>query len=154
DIAWALTERARLALGDRIEIEMLAGMAPAQARAVRAEAGALLLYTPVVTDENFVPAIAYLFRRLAENAPAETFVRALFTITPESPAWKTEQQRFECALAARTTVSTTPRRTQDRRTEQIRVDPEAPFANEPDTDFTQAGNREWIEHHLAHDCPE
>ena len=33
----------------------------------------------------------------------------------------------------------TPRRTQDRRTEERLFDPEAPFANEPDTDFTQPG---------------
>jgi RHH-type proline utilization regulon transcriptional repressor/proline dehydrogenase/delta 1-pyrroline-5-carboxylate dehydrogenase len=154
DIAWALTERDHLALGDRVEIEMLAGMAPAQARAVRAAAGALLLYTPVVSDEDFVAAIAYLSRRLDENASEENFLRALFTITRESPAWKTEQERFECALAARATVSMSPRRTQDRRTDRVRIDPDALFANEPDTDFTQAGNREWIAHHLARDCPE
>ena len=54
----------------------------------------------------------------------------------------------------RHTVSTAPRRTQDRRTEQRTFDPEAPFANEPDTDFTTAGNREWVAHHLDADRPE
>jgi RHH-type proline utilization regulon transcriptional repressor/proline dehydrogenase/delta 1-pyrroline-5-carboxylate dehydrogenase len=154
DIAWALTERDRLALGNRVEIEMLEGMAPAQARAVRAAAGALLLYAPVVTDADFVAAIAYLSRRLDENASEENFLRALFSITPDSPAWQREQHRFETALSRRHTVSTSPRRTQDRRTEQRTFDPEAPFANEPDTDFTTAGNREWVAHHLDVDRPE
>ena len=34
--------------------------------------------------------------------------------------------------------------TQDRRDERRCFDPDAPFANEPDTDFTQAANRAWI----------
>jgi RHH-type proline utilization regulon transcriptional repressor/proline dehydrogenase/delta 1-pyrroline-5-carboxylate dehydrogenase len=154
DIAWALTERDRLALGNRIEIEMLEGMAPAQARAVRAAAGSLLLYAPVVTDADFVAAIAYLSRRLDENASEENFLRALFSITPGSTAWQREQRRFETALSERHTVSTAPRRAQDRRVEQRAFDPEAPFANEPDTDFTTCGNREWVAHHLEADRPD
>jgi RHH-type proline utilization regulon transcriptional repressor/proline dehydrogenase/delta 1-pyrroline-5-carboxylate dehydrogenase len=154
DIAWAVTERDRLALGSRVEIEMLEGMAPAQARAVRHAAGSLLLYAPVVTDTDFVAAIAYLSRRLDENASEENFLRALFSITPGSTAWQREQRRFETALSARHTVSTAPRRCQDRRIEKNVFDPEAPFANEPDTDFTTAPNREWVAHHLEHDRPE
>ena len=46
-----------------------------------------------------------------------------------------------------------PRRCQDRRREDRRFDPDAPFANEPDTDFTQAANRAWIAAHLAADRP-
>ncbi len=50
-------------------------------------------------------------------------------------------------------MSRQPRRTQDRRTEQRRFDPDAPFANEPDTDFTQAANRAWIREALATEHP-
>ena len=57
-------------------------MAPPQSRATRADAGELLLYTPVVTDEDFAASIAYLSRRLDENAAPENFLRSLFTITP------------------------------------------------------------------------
>ena len=56
---------------------MLEGMAPAQARVVRARSGSLLLYTPVVSDDDYVAAIAYLSRRLDENATPENFLRAL-----------------------------------------------------------------------------
>ena len=38
---------------DRIELEMLEGMAPAQAEAVREDAGRLLLYAPVVARDDF-----------------------------------------------------------------------------------------------------
>ncbi len=152
DIAWALTLRAELGIEHAVEIEMLEGMAPAQSRSVRAVAGSLLLYTPVVDEREYSAAIAYLSRRLDENAAPENFLHALFSITPGSPSWINEQARFEGAVAARHDVSTRPRRNQDRRREQRRFDPDAPFANEPDTDFTMPGNREWIASHLATDA--
>lgn len=151
DIAWALSAREERSLAGAVEIEMLEGMAPPQARAVRAAAGGLLLYTPAVASADYPAAIAYLSRRLDENAAPENFLRALFTITPGSAAWRSEERRFRDALAARHTVGTAPRRLQDRRMEQRVFDPDAPFTNEPDTDFTSAANREWITHHLAAD---
>ena len=110
DIAWALALREAGHLHDAVEIEMLEGMAPAQARSVRAVAGSLLLYTPVVDDAEFAAAIAYLSRRLDENAADENFLRALFTITPGSAAWEGERAKFDAAVAARLTVPTAPRR--------------------------------------------
>ncbi|MEN3272298.1 MAG: RHH-type transcriptional regulator, proline utilization regulon repressor / proline dehydrogenase, partial [Actinomycetota bacterium] len=78
DVAWALVQRDRLGATDRVEIEMLEGMAEAQARAVRAEAGSILLYAPVVKRTERDSAIAYLVRRLEENAAPENFLRHLF----------------------------------------------------------------------------
>ncbi len=153
DIAWALTLRAELGIERTVETEMLEGMAPAQSRSVRAVAGSLLLYTPVVDEREYAAAIAYLSRRLDENAAPENFLHALFSITVGSPVWNTEQARFADSVVARHKVSTLPRRDQDRRREQRRFDPDAPFANEPDTDFTMPGNREWITTHLATTAP-
>jgi RHH-type proline utilization regulon transcriptional repressor/proline dehydrogenase/delta 1-pyrroline-5-carboxylate dehydrogenase len=153
DVAWALDEIRRRGLTAVAEIEMLEGMAPPQARATREEAGRLLLYTPVVTDADFAASIAYLARRLDENAGPENFLRALFTIRPGSPEWDDQRDRFELAAARRDDVSTTPRRDQDRDIERRSFDPDAPFANEPDTDFTQAANRNWIVRHLDIDRP-
>jgi RHH-type proline utilization regulon transcriptional repressor/proline dehydrogenase/delta 1-pyrroline-5-carboxylate dehydrogenase len=153
DIAWALTLRDARGQRGAVEIEMLEGMAPAQSRAVRSAAGALLLYCPVVDDADFAAAIAYLARRLDENAAEGNFLRALFTIRPGSAAWDAERKKFEAAIAARTRVSAVPRRHQDRRTEHRHFDPDAEFANEPDTDFVLPANREWITHHLAAAAP-
>ncbi len=153
DVAWALSEIRRRGLTGFAEIEMLEGMAPPQARATRDEAGRLLLYTPVVTDDDFAASIAYLARRLDENAGPENFLRSLFTITPGSPVWNVERDRFALAVGARHTVPTARRRCQDRTTERHTFDPDAPFANEADTDFTQAPNRAWIAEHLATDLP-
>jgi RHH-type proline utilization regulon transcriptional repressor/proline dehydrogenase/delta 1-pyrroline-5-carboxylate dehydrogenase len=148
DVAWALTQRDDRGLSREIELEMLEGMAPAQSRAVRAAAGSLLLYSPIVDDAEFSAAIAYLSRRLDENTAPGNFLRSLFTITPGSELWAAERDKFRRAVADRATVSTAPRRIQDRRTEKLRFDPEAPFANVPDTDFSSAGNREWIASYL------
>ena len=56
DVAWALGMRDRmLAAGrrDRLGIEMLEGMAPSQSEAVRAVAGDLVLYAPIVQRGDF-----------------------------------------------------------------------------------------------------
>src|SRR5690554_387189 len=67
-----------------MDVEMLQGMAPAQARAVGADVGGVLLYTPVVAPEDFDVAISYLVRRLEENAQPHNFLHALFTEGPSA----------------------------------------------------------------------
>jgi RHH-type proline utilization regulon transcriptional repressor/proline dehydrogenase/delta 1-pyrroline-5-carboxylate dehydrogenase len=149
DLAWALVCRDASGAGGRVELEMLEGMAEAQARAVREEAGDLLLYAPVAHREDFASTIAYLVRRLDENTGPDNFLRRLFALAPDTPAWGEERERFVAAVGDRHRVSSSPRRTQDRSREARRFDPDAPFANEPDTDFALAANRAWIRTHLA-----
>lgn len=144
EIAWALTMRDNYGAHDRIEIEMLEGMAPPQARAVRDVAGGLLLYAPVVEKADRDASIAYLSRRLDENSSPENFLKSLFDITPGSPAWELEAQRFTSSVARRHTLSTSSHRQQDRSTPQPPIDPEAPFHNAAEVDFTSAANRIWI----------
>ncbi len=167
DVAWAMG----LGAGDRLDLEMLEGMAPAQARAVLAKAQDVLLYAPVVRRDDLPASIAYLTRRLDENTSPENFLRSLFTLVPGSDDWHEQRTRFEQAMAVRDTVSTTSRRAQDRQVEHERglSDPrtdqrgarsnsdESPvgapvaagFANVADTDWTSAANREWIRAALA-----
>ncbi len=64
----------------RVEFEMLLGMATGQAEAVRRDVGKLLLYTPVVNPSEFDVAIAYLIRRLEENASQDNFMSAVFEL--------------------------------------------------------------------------
>ena len=149
DVAWALVAAEEAGAQDRLEIEMLEGMAPAQAEAVRRRVGQLLLYAPVVAHDDFQAAIAYLVRRLDENTAAENFLHHLFTLTPGSPDWDDQRARFEKSVVDRHHVERAPRRDQDRATEERSFDPEGPFANEPDTDFTSAANRRWVADHIA-----
>ena len=57
-------------------------------RRVRRRAGRLLLYAPVVAHDDFEAAIAYLVRRLDENAAPENFLHDLFALDVGSPEWE------------------------------------------------------------------
>ena len=153
DVAWALTLRDSLDDPTMIEIEMLEGMAPAQARAVRDAAGSLLLYAPVVEKADREASIAYLSRRLDENSGPENFLRSLFDLTPDSPAWQHELDRFRTSLERQGDIEVTSHRDQDRRTERITFPADGSFANVADTDFTTPGNRAWAESILALPAP-
>ncbi|MCF8551139.1 MAG: bifunctional proline dehydrogenase/L-glutamate gamma-semialdehyde dehydrogenase, partial [Candidatus Nanopelagicales bacterium] len=128
-----------------VETEMLEGMAPPQSRAVRNDAGSLLLYSPVVAKEDRDASIAYLSRRLDENSSPENFLRALFDITPGSPEWDRQAEWFRQSVRERHTVSRSSRRTQDRRTQTIRYPVDGTFVPSVDTDFTLPANRVWVE---------
>ncbi len=143
DVAWGHLLAADRGVSDRLEVEMLQGMAPSAARVVRDDSNGLLLYTPVVRSDDFDVAISYLFRRLEENASKENFIQHLFELEPGSAAFAAEAAKFAAAVAERHSVGVEPQRTQDRRQDPLPVDPTRPFANEPDTDPALAANREW-----------
>lgn len=140
DQALALTLAEARGVADRVDVEMLQGMAPGLARAVRASAGGVRLYTPVVDPDDFDAAVAYLVRRLEETATPDNFLRRLSDAGPA--ALDDEIGRFRDALADRARVAVGPRRTQDRHEEQRRGVLPA-FVNEPDTDPALAANRGW-----------
>ncbi len=143
DVAYALLLREREGVADRVEFEMLEGMANHEARTVRDAAGDLLLYAPVVPREDFHSAIAYLVRRLDENTAPGNFLRDGFGMTPGDVAWRDQERRFLEACRLKDQVADLPRRTQDRANE--RPGPiEITFANEPDTDWSLPHNVRWI----------
>ncbi|MBM7832202.1 RHH-type proline utilization regulon transcriptional repressor/proline dehydrogenase/delta 1-pyrroline-5-carboxylate dehydrogenase [Agromyces cerinus] len=116
--AW-LTARER-GVDSRVEFEMLLGMATGQAEAVRRDVGNLLLYTPVVNPSEFDVAIAYLIRRLEENASQDNFMSAVFELTTSEPLFQREQARYLASLAAlepTVVAAPAPNRTQNRHTE-------------------------------------
>lgn len=146
DVAWAIgIARDHVAAGrpPRIGFEMLEGMAPSQADAVRSTTGDLLLYSPVVARDDFAAAIAYLVRRLDENTQPDNFLAHVFELT-DSTVFGAEAERFAAAARARHTVDGRPRRDQ-RRGETVEPRPLGDaFRNAPDSDWTQASNRTWI----------
>ncbi|HEV2368741.1 MAG TPA: bifunctional proline dehydrogenase/L-glutamate gamma-semialdehyde dehydrogenase, partial [Acidimicrobiales bacterium] len=160
DVALAL----ELAAGPdvELEIEMLVGMADGQSLAVTARAGGMLVYVPATTRRDYRNALAYLARRLDENATPEGFLRHALDLVPGGAAWDDQVARFAAAMDARHGVRTRPFQTQDRAAE---VGPPPPasvdiapvdtapvdtgFANEPDTDLTIAANRDWARRALA-----
>ncbi|MEK9599667.1 MAG: proline dehydrogenase family protein, partial [Pontimonas sp.] len=80
DVAFAHLLAERRGVTGAVDFEMLIGMAPDQADAVRETVGRLLLYTPVVHPKEFDAAVGYLVRRLDENASSENFMSAVFDL--------------------------------------------------------------------------
>jgi RHH-type transcriptional regulator, proline utilization regulon repressor / proline dehydrogenase / delta 1-pyrroline-5-carboxylate dehydrogenase len=114
-----------------LDVEMLQGMAPAQARAVKASTGGVLLYTPVVAPQDFDVAVSYLVRRLEENAEPQNFLHALFAGDGEarSSAHDDQERRFRDSVA---TMASTPA---DRRRSSVRPPGgDEHFADAPDSD--------------------
>lgn len=120
DVADAWLTAKQRGVDDRVDFEMLLGMATGQAEAVRGDVGNLLLYTPVVNPSEFDVAIAYLIRRLEENASHDNFMSAVFELGSDQRLFEREQARYLrsiAALEADTGGVPAPNRTQNRRTE-------------------------------------
>ena len=148
DIAYAWLLAKVRGVERRVDFEMLLGMATAQAAAVRADVGGLLLYTPVVQPREFDSAIAYLIRRLEENASQENFLSSVFELEGDRRLFAREADRFRAsleALEAELPDAAPPRsnRLQDRRAPLSASAPAAGFRNEPDTDPSTPANRLW-----------
>ncbi|GCD20291.1 proline dehydrogenase [Cellulomonas algicola] len=133
-------------VSEALDVEMLQGMAPAQARAVRDDVGSVLLYTPVVARSEFDVAVSYLVRRLEENAAGENFLHAAFAGGDD--AMDAQEAAFRTAWAGREEPSTAPRRI-------ARVpSPDGPgFDNAADTDPAAAEARVWARGLVARNVP-
>ncbi|MCA0216670.1 MAG: bifunctional proline dehydrogenase/L-glutamate gamma-semialdehyde dehydrogenase [Actinobacteria bacterium] len=147
DVAWAWLLATERHVDNRVEFEMLQGMATAQADVVKRDVGGLLLYTPVVHPREFDSAISYLVRRLEENASSENFMSGLFELESNGAVFAREEGRFRASLAALDDRVPGPNRTQNRsKTLEVapNVDPaDQRFRNEPDTDPSLSINRAW-----------
>jgi RHH-type proline utilization regulon transcriptional repressor/proline dehydrogenase/delta 1-pyrroline-5-carboxylate dehydrogenase len=154
DLAYGLVLAVEREALDKVQLEMLEGMANHQRRALLEVCPNLLLYAPACDKKNFINAIGYLIRRLDENTGPENFLRHAFRLYVGSPEWQQLESGFLAGFDAITTVGDGPRRTQDRR----QPPPDASSAvargwqhlvNEPDTDFALPQNGEWAASILA-----
>jgi RHH-type proline utilization regulon transcriptional repressor/proline dehydrogenase/delta 1-pyrroline-5-carboxylate dehydrogenase len=144
DIAlfWLLAEHRGVT--DGIDVEMLLGMATAQAAVIRRTVGSILLYTPVVHPKEFDVAIAYLIRRLEEGASSENFMSAVFDLNTDAALFARERDRFLAAVAEMPSLNCVPNRVQDRSREAAPSLTEG-FRNTPDSDPAVGWNRSWAE---------
>jgi len=144
DLAYGLVLAEEARAGDRVQFEMLEGMASHQRRALLEQTRQVLLYAPACRKEEFLNAIGYLIRRLDENTGPENFLRHAFKLEVGSPEWDVLEQGFRAA--SQIDVGDAPRRTQNRIEE--RFDAPRPerrwdqFENEPDTDWSLPTNGE------------
>nr|WP_127792024.1 bifunctional proline dehydrogenase/L-glutamate gamma-semialdehyde dehydrogenase [Agromyces sp. LHK192] len=125
DVAHAWLTAKERGVEGAVEFEMLLGMATGQAAAVSKDVGRLLLYTPVVDPSEFEFAIAYLIRRLEENASQENFMSAVFELGSDQGLFERERERYARSVAALegdgdgadAAPAPAPNRVQNRRTE-------------------------------------
>jgi RHH-type proline utilization regulon transcriptional repressor/proline dehydrogenase/delta 1-pyrroline-5-carboxylate dehydrogenase len=141
DLAFAWTLSQQRGINNGMDVEMLLGMAPAQAEVVRKSVGSLVLYTPVVHPQEFDVAIAYLIRRLEEGASKENFLSNAFQLSKQE-SFEIEKNRFTTSMSILDEAVPIPNRLQDRRNDSA-VTPAAGFENAPDTDPALSGNRIW-----------
>ncbi|MFI2754595.1 proline dehydrogenase family protein [Cellulomonas sp. P22] len=128
-------------VAEALDIEMLQGMAPAQARAVRDVVGEVLLYTPVVARSDFDVAISYLVRRLEENAAPQNYLHALFAPGGGEHGLGAQRAAFLASVQDALAPTTPPQRTP--RPAPVETASGTPFVNAPDTDPAVAASRDW-----------
>ncbi len=140
DVAAAHLLAQRRGVGDRMDVEMLQGMSPAQSRVVLEDVGSMVLYTPVVAPADFNVAVSYLVRRLEENAQPQNFLHAM---AGDASAMDRQEQWFREAVAALQTTPAVPHRSPERPAIGER------FANTPDSDPALASTRRWAAEALS-----
>ena len=158
DLAYGLVLAQEAGALDRVQFEMLEGMANQQRRALFELSRNLLLYAPACKKENFINAIGYLIRRLDENTGPENFLRHAFKIKAGGAEWKKLERGFLASFDAIGSTSDAPRRTQNRLLPPPATSPAIArgwqhLENEPDTDFALPQNGEWAEQIIARWLP-
>jgi RHH-type proline utilization regulon transcriptional repressor/proline dehydrogenase/delta 1-pyrroline-5-carboxylate dehydrogenase len=147
DLAYGLVLAQEAQADDRVQFEMLEGMANHQRRALLEQTRHLLLYAPACRKTEFLNAIGYLLRRLDENTGPENFLRHAFKLSVGSAEWERLESGFRESFALE--LSDAPRRTQDRNRENHAAPRPEPswtaFVNEPDTDWALPQNSRWAE---------
>ena len=141
DLAFGLVLRASRGVGANVGFEVLEGMANSVQKALSSLGAPVLTYAPAVSQDELDTAVAYLIRRLDENTASENYLRHAFSMRRGDSAYVGQARRFRDAHQACDAVSEAPRRSQDRFGRIEDLDRHAPFANEPDTDFSVAAHR-------------
>lgn len=151
-LVWALKVAQQRGVEQQIDVEMLEGMANAEALAIKSICGSILLYTPVTYQEDFPSAVAYLVRRLDENTSPENYLSASFTMTSSNAEFEAQKDRFTNAVIQRHHIGTASLRhhLDAKRLEQPTWN--SPFQNSPDSDSTNPAFRAAVIEHLIKIC--
>lgn len=172
DIAFAHLLGAERGVSQRLEFEMLQGMASEQQGPISEDVGQLLLYVPAVRPAEFDVAISYLVRRLEENAASENFMSGIFDLSVDekgqgSEIFRRESERFRRSISSLAEIierdgetPPAPQHTQDRLAEEKQEPADysigqlPAFQNEPDTNPALEANQRWAEQVVERATPE
>lgn len=149
DVCLALLLRVQREAGAGISFEFLEGMAEPLRRSLEQLGASTLIYAPIVGEEEFPSALAYLVRRLDENTAPENYLAQSFSMRADSEAWQDQVERFVRSCRHLERVSSVPRRQQNRSLIEAGIALASPFVNEADTDFSLPQNRRVFEEWLS-----
>jgi len=144
-IAYAHLVSKQNGVEEYVTFEMLEGMANHLWRAMKKLGQHVILYTPVVSNKNFLNAISYLVRRLDENTGEHNFLSYSFNLKPDTKQWEFLYEQFVKAMELKDTIECRITRNQDRRQPYAMKGTLDTFHNEPDTDFDLTANKLWAE---------
>ncbi|CAB1076895.1 Proline dehydrogenase (EC / Delta-1-pyrroline-5-carboxylate dehydrogenase (EC [Olavius algarvensis Delta 1 endosymbiont] len=147
DIAYAYLVAQYNKVTDYFNFEMIEGMANHVRRTIQETGQELVVYAPVATEKQFIHAIAYLIRRLDENTGPKNFLQHLNRLQTNNRSWQFLTNHFKSSIKQMQHSAGSPHRSQNRLTEVFSGKTgtyyEAQFQNEPNTDWSLTGNRQW-----------
>ncbi|MGR3809886.1 proline dehydrogenase family protein [Jiulongibacter sp. NS-SX5] len=143
DLAFALQLVNEQKVNHLVDFEMLEGMANQTVGRLKSLGAQVLLYTPIVKPENYNSAIAYLVRRLDEGTQDGNFLKEGFNLKKDSQKWNELKEQFLASVNLIESVSTEPKRTQNRSAQKPTV--QNAFHNVANTDWNLKANRDWLE---------
>ncbi|HJE50464.1 MAG TPA: bifunctional proline dehydrogenase/L-glutamate gamma-semialdehyde dehydrogenase [Tessaracoccus flavescens] len=123
----------------QLDFEMLSGMAVPLQKVLLKEGHRLRLYVPVVPRKEFDAAIAYLVRRLEENAAPENFMSGAASLGKDRDFLDREEDRF------RTAAGFLPLPSPSDWAIQSRPDGTVGFVNAPDSNPALLENQHWAQ---------
>ena len=147
DLTFALNIVHKNKLHPYVDFEMLEGMANEVVDELLLEKASVLLYTPIVKEENYNSAIAYLVRRLDEGTQDGNFLKEGFGLRLNSKKWGQLKRAHLKSIKAITGLSSAPKRNQNRTTQKPEI--QKSFSNVADTDWILPANRKWLEDYIS-----
>ncbi len=146
DMSYALLLASSYNVESSVWYEMLSGMAPALSRALKeVSKNRLVLYCPVAEKEEIASTIAYLIRRLDENAQPGHFLPALSqALVGDISRWKPEKEKFLQSCEQEKDLFLPQTKVPYSLSSQLEIlhNPDnSTFINCPDVDWSQPENR-------------
>lgn len=148
-LAWAIDVAKARGVEAQLDIEMLEGMANAEALAIAGQIGSVLLYVPVARHSDFPNAVAYLVRRLDENTSLENYLRASFDMQVDNKEFAEQRERFIESVKVRHLISTDSRRHQLLENDAAGEFGKGGFCNQSDADPTNPHMRQALSEAIA-----
>lgn len=125
--------------------ELLEGIANNVIRALSKKDVQVLVHEPMVANEEFGRAVAYITRRFNDIFDEKTFISKSYSLRPNTAVWDKLTEEFKTAYAKKDKLEFKTVHHQDRNEYYGDIHSLDEFVNEADTDFGAECNQRWAE---------